>query len=306
MVIGPGYLRGKAMAYEFAETLPERVPDSLPVYRLHDPPPYPASAATLARVGRQIGLEGRAHEVSTTDDWTMHFEAAFELGIHQQSGALVGRHRERYQRQGERSFELGDEEAQGLAVRFLERSELVPASETGSVTVTHLRTAGRDAGEGELQEQILDAGVVFRRTLEGAPVDGPGGLAMIHVDSAGEVAGFRIVWRPVAEAVGEVRIQPPDEAREAIAAIAKGVRGDLRVTKASFGYFEHGVSDRQRFLQPAYVMVYVVQDEEVAFKSAHVVAAGDRVFEPLMGEKRFPIPPQPSRERPEPQRNGIG
>jgi hypothetical protein len=294
------------MAYEFAEALPERVPDSLPVYRLDEPPRYPASAATLARVARQIGLEGRPHEVSTADDWTMHFEAAFELGIHEQSGALVGRHRERYQRQGERLFELGDDQAQGFAARFLARIELVPASEVRPVTVTHLRTAGRDAGTGELQEQVLDAGVVFRRTLESTPVDGPGGLAMIHVDPAGEVVGFRIVWRPVAEAVGEVRIRPPDEAREAIAAIARGVRGDLRVTKASFAYFEHGVSDRQRFLQPAYAMVYVVQDEEVAFKSAHVVAAGDRVFEPLMGEKRFPGPPQPPRERTEPQRNGIG
>src|SRR5262249_32656077 len=152
---------------------------------------------------------------------------------------------------------------------------------------THLRTAGGSAGGGELQEQVLDAGVVFRRTLEGAPIDGPGGFAMIHVDSEGEVAGFRIVWRPVAEAAGEVGIRPPDEAYGAIEAIAKRVHGDLRVTKASFGYFEHGISDRQRFLQPAYSMVYVVQDEEVAFKSAHVVAAGDRVFEPLMGEKRF-------------------
>jgi hypothetical protein len=294
------------MAYKMSEKLPEKVPDSLPVYRLHEPQPYPASAGTLAKVARQIGLEGRAHETSTADDWTMHFEGAFELGIHQHSGALVGRHRERYQRQGERPFELKDEDAQGLAARFLEGSELVPSSEASPVKVTHLRTAGRDAGGGELQEQVLDAGVVFGRTVEGAPVDGPGGFAMVHVDSEGEVAGFKIVWRPVAEAIGDVRIRPPDEAHGAIEAIAKRVQGDLRVTKASFGYFEQGVSDRQRFLQPAYAMVYVVQDEEVAFKSTHVVPAGDKVFEPLMGEKRFPMPPQPPRARPEPARDRIG
>jgi hypothetical protein len=75
------------------------------------------------------------------------------------------------------------------------------------------------------------------------------------------------------------------------------VRGDVTVTKALFGYFEQGVHDRQEFLQPAYCLVYVVRDGEVAFKSAEVTAAARRSFEPLMGARRFPAPAQPPRKR---------
>ncbi len=62
------------------------------------------------------------------------------------------------------------------------------------------------------------------------------------------------------------------------------------------------MDDVQRVLQPAYVMIYVVRDEEVSFKSAEVVAAGERVFEPFRGEKRFPATAQPTREAPKERR----
>ena len=145
---------------------------------------------------------------------------------------------------------------------------------------------------------MLDAGVVFGRSIEGVPVDGPGGFAMINVDGEGEVAGFRSVWRPTAERAEEVKILDAGRAHEAMEGIAKQVRGDVTVTKASFGYFELGIHDRQRFLQPAYIMVYVVQDGEVAYKSAEVVAASESVFEPFQVEKRFPAGRQPTRKEP--------
>ncbi len=293
------------MTLEFSEKLPEQVPESLPIYSLAEPEPYPASAATLAKVARQIGLRGRAHETCTSDEWTMHQEGLFELGIHRESGAVVGRHRERYFRHDERPFELKDDEARGIADGFLERSELVSARESRLVRVTHLRTAGRALEGGEVQEQVLDAGVVFGRMMGETPVDGPGGFAMVHIDPEGEISGFRIVWRPVAEEIGDVRIRPPDEAFSGMESLAKRARGDVRVTKATFGYFEQGISDRQRFLQPAYAMVYVIQDEEVAIKSAQVVPAGEKVLEPVMGEKRFPIAPQSPRPGPEPRRDRI-
>jgi hypothetical protein len=293
------------MALEYSEKIPEQVPGSLPVYRLVEPDPYPASSAALAKVAGRIGLEGRAHETRTSDEWTMHHEGPFELGHHRESGAVVGRHRERYLRHDERAFELKDEESQSIAERFLERSELIPG-DSRLLRVTHLRTAGRALDGGEVQEHALDAGVVFGRTLERTPVDGPGGFAMVHIDPEGEVSGFRVVWRPVAETIGEVGIRPPDEASRALEGLAKRVKGDVRVTKSTFGYFEQGISERQRFLQPAYAMVYVIQDEEVAIKSAYVVPAGEKVFEPLMGEKRFPIPPQPPRSGAEPRKDRIG
>jgi hypothetical protein len=51
-------------------------------------------------------------------------------------------------------------------------------------------------------------------------------------------------------------------------------------------------------------MVYVVQDGEVAYKSAEVVAATERTLEPFQGEKRFPAGRQP--RRPEQRERASG
>jgi hypothetical protein len=162
--------------------------------------------------------------------------------------------------------------------------------------VTHLRMAGGAPDSEERIEQIIDAGVIFGRSIEGVQVDGPGGEIMVNVDGEGEVAGFRSVWRSLADRGKEVKILDAGRAHEVMQRIAGEVRGDTTVIKASFGYFELGILDRQRFLQPAYMMVYTVTDEEVTYKSAEVVGAAEELFEPLQGEKRFPAGPQPKRK----------
>ena len=66
-------------------------------------------------------------------------------------------------------------------------------------------------------------------------------------------------------------------------AVAGRMHGDVTVTKATFGYFEQGVMDRQEYLQPAYALVYVVRNEEVMHKSAMVVPASEKLFELFEG-----------------------
>ena len=120
-------------------------------------------------------------------------------------------------------------------------------------------------------------------------MDGPGGFAMINVDGEGEVAGFRSVWRPTCRArPRRSRSSTPAGRHEAMERIARQVHGDTTVIKASFGYFELGILDRQRFLQPAYIMVYVVTDGEVACKSAEVVAAAERPLRAVPGREALP------------------
>ncbi len=246
-----------------------------------------------------MGLTGRPTETCFSDDWTTHQEGLFSLSIHSASGGITGRHRERYGQPVTETFEIDDAKATDIARGFLEKSQLVELRDSTVRRVTHLQMAGgAPDGKERTEAAVLDAGVVFGRSIEGVPVDGPGGFAMINVDGEGEVAGFRSVWRPTAERAEEVKILDAGRANEAMEGIAKQVRGDVTVTKASFGYFELGIHDRQRFLQPAYIMVYVVQDGEVAYKSAEVVAASDSVFEPFQVEKRFPAGRQPTRKEP--------
>ena len=286
------------MALEFREQLPDGVPDSVIVYRLEEPAPFPDSAKRLSELAGQMGLTGKPTETCISDDWTTHQEGLFSLSIHSESGGITGRHRERYGQPVTESFDVDDEKATDIARGFLERSQLVPLRDSTVRRVTHLRMAGGASDSEERTETVIDAGVVFGRTLEGIPVDGPGGLAMINVDGEGEVSGFRSIWRPIAEKAEEVRVLDAGRAREAMERIAKGVRGDTTVVKATFGYFELGILDRQRYLQPAYMMVYVVQDEEVAYKAAEVVAAAEQTFEAFQGEKRFPVGRQPQRKQP--------
>ena len=280
------------MALEFIARFPEQIPPTLPVYSLEEPGVFPGSSATLSRVAQQLGLPGRPDEMTVAEDWTTHNEGLFRLSMHRLSGAVVGRHMERYGRRTDDPFALPDDAAEGVARAFVERVGLIPLSEVGRPTVTHLRTAGRSTDGGETLEELIDAGVVYGRLQDGIPVEGPGGNAMINIDSTGQVSGFRVVWRPVGERSGEVEILPAERAYEAIQQIAGRVRGDVRVTRATFGYFEQGVSDRQRFMQPAYFMVYVVEDGDVAFKSAEVVSATESVFEPILPPRRFAVAPQ--------------
>lgn len=287
------------MGLEFRMTFPKEMPTSVPVYRLQRPAAFPLSVVALGKVAQQMGLAGRPGEVCISEDWTSYREGLHHLSMHGRSGALRYVHRERYARQGEKAFALSDQEAETIAERFLDRTGLVSRGERRTAAVTHLRTAGA-ATEGEARssarEVLLDAGVVFRRLIDGVPVEGPGGQTMVHVDPEGEISGFEIIWRSVAEPVEDVKVLPPDRAYAVMKEIAGRVRGDVEVTRAAFGYFEQGRGEAQTYLQPAYAMVYVVRDGEVAFKSAEVVAAAERVFEPLRGEKRFAGRPQPPRK----------
>jgi hypothetical protein len=84
-----------------------------------------------------------------------------------------------------------------------------------------------------------------------------------------------------------VKIIPVGRALETFERLVSKVEGELTVTTANFGYFEQSELDRQSYLEPAYVFIYVVQNGEVAHKSIEVVAAGQQTFARLKGKKRF-------------------
>lgn len=283
------------MAIEYRARLDEDLPSSLPVYRLQDSA-QSAGEDRVARLARYLGVDANRHESRASEDWTIYRAGVWELGVHALSGAVVARHRKSYLRDFGQSFEIDDDTATRLAMSFLDKSELLPADESRPRAVTHLRTAGGQVDGKPEQERLLDAGVVIGRQLREARVDGPGGFTMVNLDPGGELVGLRCVWRPVAEPVEEVSLRPPDVAYRALEEIADRVRGDVVVTKATFGYFEQGVLDPQSYLQPAYMFIYAVHDEEVSYKSAEVVAAAEQVYEKLLGDKRFAMETQDVRK----------
>lgn len=267
---------------------------TVPVFDLRAPGISPDRLPELAQ---HLGAPGDGRPGRTEEDgWMTYEEGSFLLDVHAETGGLVFRDAERYGIEGKRAFELGDEEAAELATRFLHGSEIVPADEAEIAKVTHLRGGGGDVDGNETYETVIDAGVVFRRRVADLPVTGPGGLAMINLDPAGDVVAARRVWRPLGKPTAEVTLQGIDRPMSALEDLAGRVVGELVITKAELGYFEQGMTDPQRVLEPAYAFVYLVKNEEVVLKSAAVFHAGDQTFEKLEGPKRFPMKEQSARE----------
>lgn len=286
------------MALEFQVELPGDVPGSVQILELEPPIAEPEVAMERIReTAGRFGLTGEGRDYSLSDDWTTYQEPPFELGLHTRSGAISFRNRDKYLRPAERPFGLSDQEAETLAREFVERAGLFPMETVSLYRVTHLQSeASRVDGAERVERRLLDAGVVFRRLVNGIPAVGAGGTMMVNVDPDGEIVGLRSVWRVAARVAGEVPIRPREEAYERMEGIAADARGDVIVTKAEFGYYERGELDPQRFLQPAYVLLYVLRDEEVSAKKITVVPAGLEIFEQLEVDKRFALGPQPPRE----------
>ena len=283
------------MSIQFKAELPSKVPGSVQVYRLAPPRVSPRA---VARVGKLLGLSGRAVDFSLSEDWISYLEGRYQVSVHRGSGATRYRHRDKYGIETDQAFELEPREATRIALAFLKRTGIVPLKEAVFHRVTHLRSATGDVHTGAREEKLLDAGVIYRRSVDGIEVNGPGGFAMVNISPEKEVVGLTSVWRPLGKRVAKVKLIPPDRALRAIRDLARPLYGDTTVTKASLGYFELGELDRQVYLQPAYCFVYEVRNGDVAHKSIAVIAAGEKSFARLMGDKRFPTDPQPRRKVP--------
>jgi hypothetical protein len=272
------------MSLTFEAKLPTKVPDSAVAYQVL---PVKDAAVSLRQRAKAFGLEGAKGDVTTGTDLVSYMEGRHRLDVYRASGAIAFWHRDKFGREPKEEFKLSDKEAGTIARNFLRRSKLMPLPSAQLAKVTHMHSAVANIESKRVRERILDAGVVYRRLIDKLPVEGPGGFAMVTVDPGGDVIALRSVWRSLGRRLGTVKIKSIDEAIGGLERHARKLRGDVTVTKATFGYFELGVFDRQQAIEPAYAFVYVVRAEEVAMKSAFVVHAGDKTFGRLTGKKRF-------------------
>jgi hypothetical protein len=282
------------MAINFQCKLPGDVPAKARVYKLPAPK---VSAASLKAAARSLGLEGADFDLVTSTDRMGYHARRWQVEMHRASGALHAIDIDRYGMDSGKPFEVSDRKAQAIAARFIEQGKLLDLASARPLQVTHLRGADGDIKGGKINERVLDAGVVYGRMVDGLPVTGPGGLAMVHVEAGGAVVGVRSTWRALGAAAGTVKIRPVEWALEGLHRAVAGMVGEVTVVKAQFGYFELGVLDRQTVLEPVYAFVYVARNEDIASKHVHVVHAGDKAYGRLMGRRRFPAAEQATRRR---------
>lgn len=290
------------MTTVFDERLEQEIPGSVPVYALGPPDPSAIAGEVLERVGPRLGLDKPGEARRQPPDWLALNEGPLVLQVHRRSGAVRYQNTDKHGLPGSRPFDLPDDRSVALAEELVRG---LPADDGDDVAIeglTHLRVAGGSVTDpSDRVEQVVDAGVVFGRRVEGVAVEGPGAFGMVNIDADGEVVAFRRVWRRRARQVADVRIADP----EAVLAQAQkrfdSEPGDVVVTRARFGYFEQHHAHAQQFLQPAYAFVYEVHTGQLGYKRILVFAAGGEEMEPLRGKKRFATESQPVR-RPKPAR----
>lgn len=253
------------------EQVPERPVARAAVHQLGEPRVSRITVlAMLARLGLTERLPGLEWDRSM--GWLTAGDERVRVAMNTRSGGLRYSLRPLAELRGDVTTPAPRLEE--IARAFLSRFGR-PAVPLGLEAITHLH-AQTSTVDGHVSEvQKLDAGLVFRRTVDDLPVIGPGGFAMVRIGSDDEVIGGREVCRPLTERGPSVDLRSPDEAVELLRQRldAVGIEGEARVPEAFFGYEERGIDDLQRRLEPAYAFGVEVPGEEADHKAMVVIPA---------------------------------
>jgi hypothetical protein len=237
-----------------------------------------ASAKYLREFAEKLGV-GSKQATQARDAATFTYTAGQHvLTLYRASGAIRYQDVNRWQADdGESSLKMSDAAAMKRALELVGRHGLARASECRPLKVTRLMVGEADAKTKQATERAIDVGVAFHRTVDGVPVDGPGGKLIVYLDRKGELTGFDRIWRPISGVRAKIEeLRDPKAAEEDLLRYWKGHdAGRIEVHGIRFGYFELGYRDAQRVLQPAYVMplTLVSGDDRIRMKSVHVYPA---------------------------------
>ena len=284
---------------------PPHVPhERVRIFRLA--PPRVSQKTVLAHA-RRFGLKASTKTGTLCQDarQIIYSEGSFKLVVHHASGGVRFFDEARWQvDDGTSHVEFDDKTAINMAERFITAHSVVPLADCKVLRVTRLNVGIAEKSTGFSEHRVVDVGVVFARVVDGIPVEGPGGKAMVYIDAKGNLTGIDCLWRDVLEVHADhVPLRSPDEVQKE-AAREWGIEGSGRVTVDDFrfGYFEQGWDVPQRYLQPAYVLSMTVTATEgdhagrAIMGSGYLSAAAVKSPERLVPRYRS-APPQPPRER---------
>jgi hypothetical protein len=249
----------------------------LPVARagVHEVSAQPVSRVTVLSMLRRLALTDRLPDLEweRTQDWLIAGDQRVRVAMNASSGGIRYNLRPLAEEQGQ-SITSSEERLEEIARDFLDRLGR-PAEPMTLDRITHLR-AQTSSPDGELSEvATLDAGLIFRRTVDDLPVVGPGGLAMVRVGTDDVVVGGREVWRPIVQSGPPLDLLRPDNAVDLLRVRleSRGLDGDARVRTAVFGYEERGIEERQLRLEPCYAFLIEFYGDTADYKTVEVISA---------------------------------
>lgn len=263
---------------EFTQKLPADTPAGLKVFKLEK---ARVDQRRLSNILSYLGLasDPGGPRWRSEGGWTTAESDDTRLSINQRSGAIRFWNRLKPPGHPEPSFSIGEARLVFIARNFLTKTGLVdlPADQLKPLKITYLRVQTMSVKGKSSEPKILDAGVIFGREIDGVPVSGPGGFAMINIASDESVVGGTVVWRRLGKSLGTVKVLKPDYALNELGRNFRlqGIDRLVHVVKSEFCYFERGENDAQFYLEPAYAFVYEYETKQNRFpyKSAMVVPA---------------------------------
>lgn len=262
--------------------------------------PSGATAKTLPVFARSFGLESRRAVLAQDPVKFTYTAGQHVLTLFKASGALRYQDQTRWQiDDGKSNLEITDAEATKLALSHIRKHELASTKECTLLKVSRLTVGDGNVDAKAGTERIVDVGVAFQRTIDGVPVDGPGGKLIVYLNQERELTGFDRIWRQtkaVQAPVPELRSPKLAEA-DLLRYWRRHNSARIDVYDMRFGYFERGYEESQRVLQPAYIMLLslVSTDERISMKTAHVFPAATNAVGTIMPPARKAVP-QPPRQ----------
>jgi hypothetical protein len=286
-------------------TLPALPPSPPPIFKL--PAPV-VNARVLLQLAARFKLRARERDGRIARDATTlsYAEGPFELTLHRASGAFRFVNRARWQVDHRSNVGLSDDQAVTLARDQLQQADLLPKeSRVLRVSRLHVATAGPDR---VMQDRrVVDVAVHLQPIIRGLPADGPGGKVTVYLDHEQQVTCVDHVVRAVGPVYREVeRLHPPEHAVDAARRrwSARGV-AEGEVNEVRLCYFEMGWNDRQRYLQPAYIVMgtLIGADRRIRTGDIYVSPAAVNSIGRIVPSSPRPIAQQPRPERgsPSPQ-----
>jgi hypothetical protein len=234
----------------------------------------PADQPTIAGLIDRLGMGERlsAFEWDREVNWIRASDGRTMFSANEISGGLRYKFRPLEEEPGT-DVTSAESRLEQIARGFLVRMER-PLEPLALQAITYLRTETQTP-TGEVAERAtLDAGLIFKRTVDELPVIGPGGTVMIKIGTDETVTGGREIWRPLVRRGEAVSLRAPDEAIDLLRQRLRnrGLDGVITVRNAALGYGELGIESQQKFLEPCYAFELVTSGP-VQSKKIEVIPA---------------------------------
>lgn len=244
------------------------------IYRLKPPTVNERAVRAFAR---QLGMQADAKSgsVRSDADKLTYSEGHLDLTMYRASGGIRFIDRARWQVDDRKSdLKIEDAAASRLAQNSVRKYKLARSAETKFLRAARLHVAEATEGGKEASDRIIDVAVALQRLVDTIPVDGPGGKVIVYLDYERRVTGIERIWREIAgvHRRGEA-YRSPQNALDDMAAHFESKQGIIEVEEIRFGYFEEGWRSKQRYLQPAYVIIGMLMSYDGSVRKRTIYVA---------------------------------